>query len=340
MYIFCRQFSALLGAGVTVLDALSILLKQIENKTLEKALADIYDGVQMGNSFSHSAQQYPDIFPAIFLYMVESGELTGNLETSLSRLSDHFEKESKTSNKIKGALTYPIVVMCFAIIAVAVVVIFVIPSFAGVFADVGMEMPAITQMLINVSDFFKNYWYIVLALAVGGTVAYKLYAKTPGGKIALGKLALKIPYVGDLNMKVASSRFSRTLSTTLASGVPLFDALDISGKVSGNKYIEKGIDEAAEKVSQGAALSEPLEKMDVFPPMVVHMVKVGESTGEMEQLLKNTADYYDDEVDTAVAQLTSIMEPLIILVLGVVVTIIVLAVFVPILSMYQGVSNL
>jgi len=338
LFILCKQLGSLLNAGVTVLDSLSILRQQTENKTMVKILTSVLENVQKGNSLSASIAYFPSAFPPIFLHMVEAGELSGSLELSFERLAEHFEKESKTTNKIKGALTYPVVVLCFAVIAVVAVVVFVIPKFAETFESIGAEMPFFTRMLMGISDFTLSYWYIVLAAVTAFVVCFRIYAGTKGGKLFLSRLTLKIPYVGVLNLKVAASRFARTLSTMMSSGLSLFVALDITGKVVGNHYIQKGLGEVSEKVSQGSGMAEPLEEIGIFPPMVTHMVKVGESTGEMEQLLRNTAAYYDDEVETAVTQLTSVMEPLIILVLGVVVVIIVLAVFMPILSMYDAVG--
>ena len=340
LYLFSRQLSSLLNAGVTVLDSLAILRQQNDNKNMKKVLDSVYDSVQKGNSLSYAIQGFPDVFPSIFIHMIEAGEISGSLDVSLQRLSAHFEKESKMNNKIKGALSYPIVVLCFAILAVIVVILFIIPQFEEMFLEMGVTMPFFTQLLLNISAFVKKFWYIVILLIVAVIIAYRLYAKTDKGKVNIGKILLKIPYVGSLNLKVASTRFANTLGTMLASGVSLFTAIDISGRVVGNEYVKQGLSEVSDRVSKGSTMGEPLEKIGMFPPMVVHMVKVGETTGEIETLLKNTADYYEDEVDTAVAQLTAVMEPLIILVLGVVVLIIVLAVFMPMLSLYEGMGNM
>ena len=338
--IFAKQFASLLGAGVTVISCLDILRQQTENKVFARILETVHEEVQKGKALSTTMKEHSDVFPSILIHMVEAGELSGNLEISFDRLASHFDKESKTSNKIKSALTYPIVVVLFAIAAVVVIVTVVIPGFAPVFAGLGVELPFFTRILLSLSDFIRDYWLALIVGIAAIIAAYTFYSKTPGGRYTLSKLSLKLPYIGALNLKVASSRFARTLSTMLASGLSLFVAIDISSKVVGNAYISEGLTKLREEVSRGSTIAEPLKELGVFSPMLVHMVTVGESTGEIESLLQNTAEYYDEEVDVAVSQLTAVMEPAIILVLGIIVLIIVLAVFGPILSMYGAVDSM
>ena len=338
--IFSKQFSSLLGAGVTVVSCLDILKQQTENKTFAKILESLHEEVQKGTALSVAMTEHSKVFPSILIHMVEAGELSGNLDASFEKLAAHFDKESKTANKIRSALTYPIVVILFAIAAVIVIVTVVIPGFAPTFESLGVELPIFTKILLSLSDFFRDYWYILIIAVVLLVVGYTFYARTPGGKYNLSKLSLKLPYIGVLNLKVASSRFARTLSTMLASGLSLFTAIEIASKVVGNAFISKGLVKLMDEVGRGSTIAGPLKELNIFPPMLVHMVTVGESTGEIESLLQNTADYYDEEVDVAVSQLTAVMEPAIILVLGIIVLIIVLAVFGPILSLYSAVDSM
>lgn len=337
---FTRQFSSMISAGLTVLGALDVIKPQVQNKKLRAALYEISDEVKKGTSLSESMGQYPKVFPAVLINMVAAGEVSGKLDTSLERASEHFEKESSLSGKIKGALTYPVIVSVIAVIAVAFLVAFVIPGFQSVFDQTGGELPFTTRSLIYLSGAIKNYWYVML-LTVGAIIAaYKFYTNTPRGREAVDKLKLKIPVFGPLNVKVSASRFARTLAIMLESGLPLLDALEVTGRVVDNYSIEKKLDLVREEVSRGAALSVPLERLNIFPNLVTQMVIAGENTGEMEELLKKIALFYDDEVDLAAKQLTTALEPAIILFLGVVISFIVLAILQPMFSMYENVGNM
>lgn len=338
--IFCQQFEAVLTAGISVLEALHLLREQTENKHFQKIIADLYASVEQGESLSSSMAKHPRAFPSILINMIEAGEVSGNLEVALRRMASHFEKEFKLQQDVKKATTYPIVVAIISVAVVIVLLVVVIPTFVGMFAEMGMELPLTTRMLLGMSDFVIQQWYVLVAIVGLVSAFFIYYAKSEVGKMTLSGIKLKAPVFGQLNTKIVASRFARTLSTLLASGLPLLDALEVVSKVVDNHKVMNGIVDARDQVSKGMPLSKPISEMGVFPPMINHMVRIGEDTGQLEPILDKVADFYDTEVETAVSQLTTMLEPLIIVVLALVVGFVVISIIQPMFQMYGGLNNL
>jgi len=338
--VFCQQFEAILTAGISVLEALNLLMEQSSNKFFSKIIANMYNAVETGESLAGSMKPYEKYFTSILINMIEAGEASGNLEIALARMAVHFEKEYKTEQSVKKAVMYPIIVSILALGVVIILLVFVIPVFVGMFQDMGMELPFITRMLIGASEFVQTKWYILIAAVVLIVGGFKFYSSTEVGKMTLSGIKLKAPIIGQLTRKVVASRFSRTLSTLLASGLPLLDAIEIVSKVVDNHTVQKGLMDARDQVSKGMPLSKPIEEMGVFPPMITHMVRIGENTGQLEPILNKVADFYDSEVETAVSQLTTMLEPLIIVVLALVVGVVVISIIQPMFQMYQGLGQL
>lgn len=336
--VFCKQLYAMLRAGVTIVNSLEILNKQTENKRLSKIIGHMYEDLQKGNTFSEALAQHKDAFPSIFISMVEAGELSGNIDVIMNRLSNHFEKEYKIENKVKGAMTYP---MILAVVCIAVVIFLlttIMPTFVDMYSSSGIELPKITQVMISISEILKNHWYL-LVLAVAAIV-FAVSAMSKNEKIKLKEdyYKLQIPVVKNLALKVATSRFTRTLSTLMGSGVPLLQALETVSGVTGNTYIESKILEAREDVRRGLTLSQPLKQQGVFPPMVYYMIKIGEDSGSIEEILDKTADFYDEEVDTAVTRLTTMLEPIMIVFMAIIIGFIVIAMVTPMFDMVKTVQ--
>lgn len=338
--IFCQQFKAVLEAGVSVLEALHLLIDQTENKYFKKIIEDLYHRVESGESLSSGMRQNEKYFPNILINMVEAGEMSGSLEVSLDRMAKHFEKEYKLKQSIKKATLYPMIVMIVALVVVVVLIVVVVPTFVTMFEGMEMELPASTKALLAISDFMVHKWYVLIPIVVGLIGALVVYARSELGSITLSRIKLKMPIIGPVQTKIVASRFSRTLSTLLASGLSLISALEIVAKVVDNYVVEKGLADARMQVSKGVALSKPIEEMNTFPPMINHMVKIGEETGQLEPILNKVADFYDDEVETAVAQLTTMLEPTIIVFLAIVVGFVVISIIQPMFGMYQGLNNM
>lgn len=335
--IFCRQFYTIINAGIPVLGCLDIIRQQTENQKLKEIIDKVYEVLQKGNTLS-AAMKAHKVFPAILMNMVEAGEVSGTLETSFERMAVHFEKENRLNKKIKGAMTYPIIVAVIAMIVITILITFVVPTFVSMFAGMGMELPTSTKILLATGDFIQKRWYILLGAIIGGLVGFKKYADSEVGKLTLDGLKLRLPIVGKLNKKIIASRFSRTLSTLLASGLPLLTAIDVVAKVVDNHVVAKGLNKAGEEVSRGVSLASPIANMQVFPPMVVHMLRIGEDTGSLENILEKTADFYDTEVETAITQMTTLLEPLIMLVMALVVGFVVISIVQPMFGVYGGIE--
>lgn len=336
--IFCQQFETILTAGISVLEALHLLREQTDNKFLSKIISNIYSSVETGESLSNSMRQHSKYFPSILINMIAAGEASGNLEIALKRMAEHFEKEYKTEQSIKKAVMYPIIVSIIAVIVVILLLVIVIPTFVDMFNDMGLELPLTTRMLIGASDFIINRWYILLSVIVAFIAGFIYYSKSEIGKITLSGIKLKMPILGKMTTKVVASRFSRTMSTLLASGLPLLESLQIVAKVVDNYKVEQGLLHARDQVSKGMPLSKPIDDMGIFPPMITHMVRIGENTGQLEPILNKVADFYDSEVETAVSQLTTMLEPIIIVFLAVVVGFVVISIIQPMFQMYGGVA--
>lgn len=337
--IFTRQFATMIDAGLPLVQALDILTKQHENKAFRKVLAGVKESVETGGTLAEGLAKHPKVFDDLYCNMVAAGENGGILDIILERLSVHMEKSMKLKREVKTAMIYPSVVISAAIIVTAVLLIFVIPTFAELFNDFGSALPLPTQLVINASNFVVKWWYLMAGgAAVGGTLFFR-FIKTERGKEVIHPLALKLPIFGNIIRKVAVARFTRTLGTMLSSGVPILEALNICSRTAGNKVVEREVQRARVSISEGKSMVEPLSKSEVFPPMVVQMIAVGESTGAMDAMLQKIADFYEDEVDNAVTAMKQLIEPLMILVLGVIIGGLVVAMYLPIFKMGSVVGN-
>ncbi|MBN2125334.1 MAG: type II secretion system F family protein [Deltaproteobacteria bacterium] len=331
--IFTRQFSTMIDAGLPLVQGLTILAEQAENPSFKTILKDINKDVEGGSTLAEALKKHPKVFDDLFVNLVAAGEVGGILDTILRRLAGFIEKAEKLKSQIKGAMTYPIVVVAIAIIVIAVILIFVIPVFEDMFKSFGSALPMPTQIVVNMSRFMKGNFHWVL-LAVGAVVfAFKKYRASTGGRKATDSLALKLPVFGDLLRKTAVARFTRTLGTMISSGVPILDALEIVARTSGNVIIEEILFEVRGSIAEGQTIAEPLSENDIFPGMVVQMISVGEATGALDTMLEKIADFYDDEVDAAVGALTSMLEPLLMLFLGGSIGGLVVAMYLPIFQM-------
>ena len=337
--VFCKQFSAVIKAGVTIISALELMGDQIENPTLKRAVMDAKTYVEKGGTLADALRVNSDVFPPIMINMVAAGELSGNLEVCLDRLVEHFEKDNALSSKIKGAMVYPIVVFIVMIIVVIVVMIAVIPNFTSMFEDMGTKLPLATRMMVAASNFIIHKWYILILVVAAIVFGCKAFKKSSVGEQFFSNIAIKAPVFGNLTIKSACSRFARTMSTLMASGISMIDAVEQVAKMMDNKIIRDGLMDAKTQVAKGIPLSKPLKDMEVLPPMLSAMTKIGEETGDIEEMLSKVADYYDEEVEAATNKLTAAMEPLIMVVLACIVGMIVAAVYGPIMSMYDAMDQ-
>lgn len=338
--VFCRQFASITRAGVTIIEALRMLAEATENKKMQKALMNVRADVEKGETFADSLAKHPAVFPELLIQMARAGESSGSLETSMERMAIQFEKSAKTKALVKKAMIYPIVVMIVAIAVVIVMLVVVIPSYTDMFEQLGAELPGITLAVIAMSDFVKNYWFIIIPVVVGVVFLFKAYAKTYSGKHLFGKLQLKIPVLKNLAVKNASAMMARTLSTLLTAGVPLNEAVAIVADTMTNIWFKEALKDATEQIMVGVPLSQPLQNCGLFPPMVYYMIRIGEEAGSTEEMLNKLADYYEEEVEMAVQSLMAAMEPMIIIVLAVVVGGLIAAVMAPMMTMYEALDNL
>lgn len=338
--VFCRQFASITRAGVTIIEALRMLAEATENKKMQKALMNVRADVEKGETFADSLAKHPAVFPELLIQMARAGESSGSLETSMERMAIQFEKSAKTKALVKKAMIYPIVVMIVAIAVVIVMLLVVIPSYTDMFEQLGAELPGITLAVIAMSDFLKNYWFIIIPVVIGIVFLIKAYAKTYSGKHLFGKQQLKIPALKNLVVKNASAMMARTLSTLLTAGVPLNEAVGIVADTMTNIWFKEALHDATEQIMVGVPLSQPLQNCGLFPPMVYYMVRIGEEAGSTEEMLNKLADYYEEEVELAVQSLMAAMEPMIIIVLAVVVGGLIAACMAPMMTMYEALDNL
>lgn len=337
--VFCKQFVSVLNAGVTVITALDMMAEQMDNKSLQQGLRDAQAYVQKGGTLADGFKLNPKVFPPILVNMTAAGEMSGNLETAFERLTTHFEKSNKLKGKIKGAMTYPIIILVVVLAVVVVLLMTVIPQFADMFQDMGAELPKATQMLVDLSDFMIHRGYILVLIIVAIVFGLKAFGKTDVGSTIYATIGLKAPLFGNLTIKSAAADFARTLSTLMASGIPLLDAIEQVAKMQKNKIIREGLLDAKTQVAKGLPLSKPIRDMDIFPPMLPQMIKIGEETGNIEDMMDKVADYYEMEVENATDALTAAMEPMVIVLMAVVVGGIVIAIYSPMLSMYDAIDN-
>lgn len=337
--VFSRQLSTLVSSGVPIIQSLSILESQAENKSFARVIGRIKSDIESGLSISDAMAKHPKVFSELYVSMIKAGEVGGILDTILDRLSTYLESAAALRDKVKSALMYPMIVGGIAVLITIFLVIFVIPIFKGIFASFGAELPFITRVVIGVSDFIK-YNIIYIAVVIGGGVyGFKRYIRTQKGRKKVDGILLKLPVFGIILKKVAIAKFSRTLGTLIKSGVPILQALETVAKTSGNKIIEEIILDSMKSIKEGGKISEPLKKNDIFPSMVVQMIAVGEETGSLDNMLFKIADFYDQEVDAAVKGLTSMIEPLVMVFMGVVIGFIVIAMFVPMFQMGEIASK-
>jgi len=316
--IFTRQFATMIDAGLPIVQCLDILGEQSESKLLRNTVRTIRQDVEGGATLADALRKHPKIFDALYINMVEAGEAGGVLNTVLNRIALFIEKANKLKKKVKGAMIYPCAIIAVAVIVVSILLIFVIPVFAELYGSMGKALPAPTQITINISNWFVASWYYLL-LALGGVVAgVRFYYQSDQGRINIDGLLLRLPVVGDMLRKVAVARFSQNMAILLSSGVPILEGLAITARTAGNKVVEKAIMDSRVSISQGKTVAEPLAESKIFPPMVCHMVAVGETTGGLDGMLRKIAEFYEEEVDDAVASLTALMEPMIMVVLGVI----------------------
>jgi len=336
--IFTRQFSTMINSGLPLVQALDILAKQTENKVLQEVTRNVVFDVESGHTVADALGKHPKAFNDLYVNMVAAGEAGGILDTILMRLAVFMEKNDALVRKVKGAMIYPGVIMSVAGIAVTVLLAFVIPTFEHMFAEVGIALPLPTRIVIGLSKILLGYWWLMIICIVGGGIALKKYYATNDGKLVCDRLLLKVPVLGDVLKKGAVSRFTRTLGTLISSGVSILDGLEITAKTSGNRVIQDAIMASRASIAGGDTIAAPLQKSAVFPPMVISMIAVGEQTGGLDEMLSKIADFYDEEVDAAVSGLLAVLEPIMIVFLGVVVGGMVIAMYLPIFDMINAVQ--
>lgn len=333
--VFCRQFNSLLSAGVGVVPSLHMLAEQTENKTMKAAINNVHDNVQKGESLA-GAMKREEVYPDILTSMMAAGEASGNMETSLERMSEHFEKDTRIKGMLKKAMIYPIVLLLVAVVVLVIMVVAVIPSFASMFEDLDTELPFLTRALLSMSDFIKSKWFILIAVIGVIVVAYKMFSSSPSGKRTIATVQLKLPVFGELKRKTESARFSRTFATMLASGMSMVEAMTITSRTMESLLYKEALDETIVQIQRGVSLSQPLQKSGLFPPLIIHMVGIGEETGSLEEMLMNCAKYYDEEVELATQQVMALLEPMIIIVMALIVCVILGAIYGPMATMYDA----
>lgn len=337
--IFCKQFYSILNAGVTVIDGLHMVYDQTENKVLKKSLYNISVNVEKGDTLADAMAAEGKVFPDLLIHMVAAGEVTGNLEISFDRICTQFDKDMKLASMVRSAMIYPIVLLIVAVAVVIVLMVTVIPNFQATFEEMGEELPMLTQIVINISDFMVQNIVLVISIVVALVLGIIIGKGTEPGKQFTSRMALMIPLVKDFSVKNAAAKFSMTMSTLIASGVPLVDALGIVADVIENRVIRQSLYECKDQVMEGVPMSEPLADAEIFPPMLHHMLKIGEDTGTTEQMLDKVAEYYEAEVEEVTKNLTTAMEPAMIIVLGILVGGVIGAIMMPMLGIYENAGN-
>jgi type IV pilus assembly protein PilC len=336
--IFTRQFATMINAGLPLVQSLNILAAQTENKALAEVTRSVVYDVESGNTLADAFSKHPKAFSALYVNMVAAGEAGGILDTILLRLATFLEKNDALVRKVKGAMIYPGVIISVAMVAIVILLIFVIPTFQGMFASANMELPLPTRIVIGMSNFLTHFWWAILAVIGGAVFAIRSYYASPAGRLQIDAMLLKAPVLGDVIRKSAVSRFTRTLGTLVSSGVSILEGLEITAKTAGNQVVHNAVMESRQSIAGGETIAAPLEKSKVFPPMVISMIAVGEQTGGLDEMLSKIADFYDEEVDVAVSALLSLMEPAMIVILGVIVGGMVIAMYLPIFDMMNAVQ--
>jgi len=330
LIVFTRQFSTMIDAGLPLIQGLEILANQEENRTFKKVLMQVKLDVEGGSSLAEALKKHPKVFDNLYTNLVAAGEMGGILDTILQRLAAYIEKNARLVSKVKGAMIYPTTILVIAIAVIIIMLVFVIPVFAEMFTDFGGELPGLTQAVVNISDFLRNNWIVLTVIFAGLFYAFKKWKSTDRGEYLFDKYLLKAVVIGDLLRKVAVAKFTRTLGTLIASGVPILDGMDVVAKTAGNRVVEEAINNTKQSISEGKTIALPLEESGVFPPMVCQMVAVGESAGSLDSMLEKIADFYEEEVDTAVDALTALIEPVMMVFLGGTVGTMLIAMYLPI----------
>jgi len=337
--IFTRQFATMINSGLPLVQSLSILAEQTENKRFAKIIGEVLHDIESGQTLADSMRKHPQVFTELYVNMVAAGEAGGILDVILLRLATFLEKNDALVRKIKGAMTYP-AVMLFVVVAATTILLWkVVPVFAGIFLDAGLTLPAPTRVVLGVSEFLQGYMLYIIGAVIVAAFLLRRYYKTEGGQLVIDGLLLKMPVLGQMLRKSAVSRFTRTLGTLVSSGVSILEGLQITARTSGNRVIHDAVMASRASIAGGATISEPLKSSGVFPPMVVQMINVGEQTGGLDEMLTKIADFYDDEVDAAVSALTSVLEPIMIVVMGVVIGGMVVAMYMPMFDMINAVQG-
>ena len=333
--VFSRQFAALINAGVAIVRGLGVMADQCTNPKMKKALTQISEDVQQGMNLSEAMRKHPDCFDNLYVSMVQAGEVGGVLDEVMNRLSKLLEDVARLQNQIKSALTYPVAVAIFAVAIFIGMTVFLIPIFADIFKQLNVELPALTQFMLDLSAFIRGFWWSIPIVFFGAGFAFRNYYKTRMGRETIDRISLKVPLFGDLIQKSAVARFSRTFGALTRSGVPILTALEIVRDTAGNQVIANAVDESRKEIQQGGMISLALQKEQVFPIMAIQMISIGEETGELDQMLAKVADFYEDEVEQSVKALTSIIEPIMIVVLGGMVGVILLSMYLPMFKIFE-----
>lgn len=336
--IFARQFYTMLNSGLSLVNCIGILRVQTENKVLKKTLNLVYDDLQKGMTFSDSLNKYKDVFPELLINMVEAGEISGNLDTIMNRMANHYERENKVMNKVKGAMVYPVILSVISLVIIIFLLVFVMPTFVSMFESSGVSLPLPTRILLNISNNIKTYWYMILLSVLLLIYFIKRLSLNNRFRYYIDDFKFKIPIINMNTKKIITSRFTRTLSTLLYSGVPLMKSLEIVAKIVGNKVVEEGILNTKEELRKGIDLATPLESINIFSPMVISMIKIGEESGALDEILEKTADFYDEEVETSLKKLTTLLEPLMIVVMAIVIAVIIIAMVLPMFDMLNTIN--
>lgn len=337
MAIFCRQFAVIIAAGISILKGLEIVKEQTENKKLKKYLGEIFEDVQKGKTLSESMKKYKD-FPEMLSNMVAVGESSGTLDTIMERMALYYDKENKLNQKIKGALTYPAVISVFAVGVVILLVTKVLPTFVGMLTQDGQELPMPTKIILGLSNLITNKWYLIIAIIIGLVIILRYYFSSPQGRLFFDKLKMRMPIFGKIYKKIVTARFARTFGTLMGSGIPLLNSIEICADVVGNHVIKDILDSTKDEIKKGLSIGETLGNRGVFPIMLTQMIKIGEESGTLDSILERTAEFYDGEVDAATAQLTSLIEPIIIIFLACIVGFIIISIVLPMFQMYSAVG--
>jgi type IV pilus assembly protein PilC len=340
LQIFSRQFATMIDSGMNVVSSLVILEQQTNDSTLAEVIAALREDVESGMLLSEAMGGHPRVFNRLYIAMVEAGEAAGILDIVLDRVAVQIEKEQRIRRRVKSAMVYPTITMAFAFVVLSVMLIFIVPVFVKIFAQLNGQLPALTKIVLHLSNLLRGYWFIVFPLIFGGGYGLMRWRKTEKGRQTWDRLRLRIPMkIGDTARKISIARFSRTLSTLVAAGVDIIKALEITGQASGNYVIEEALEEVRITVRDGSTIAQPLIENPVFPPMVSQMVRIGEETGELEKMLGKVADFYEDEVDAAIDGLSAMIEPLMMMIVGAMVGVILISMYLPMFKMLKLVSQ-